>query len=322
MQGSRGEGLARRVWPVLVVTTLSLLAARPVRADAANARAHYEKGRSYFQVGEYRKALEEFKTAHIEKNDVAYIYNIAECHRQLGEPKEALDFYRRFIRLAPANQPARLDAERHIAELESAPAAAPPPSGGGQAAGRPAPPSSSSPANAAPSRPAGAEPAIAPAVSASTPPPAPVNPGAVAAPAAQPSSAPADSGPREQGGHSGSRRTIAYVIGGTGLAALAVGGYFGIRARSKWNESESHCPQNVCDDTGKSLSDDARTSARLADVAVGAGLVGVGVAAYLYFSSTPSPSSVPSSQARAQRIRIEPYAGPNRLVGVVMGGAW
>src|SRR5262245_32028416 len=132
-RGRRGRLLVAAA-SVAGTVLLSWVATTPALAQVAQSRSHYEKGRSYFQVGEYRKALEEFKAAHVEKNDPAYIYNIAECHRQLGEPKDAVVFYRRFIRLAPPNQPARPDAERHIAELESAPAAALPPSGGGQAA--------------------------------------------------------------------------------------------------------------------------------------------------------------------------------------------
>jgi tetratricopeptide (TPR) repeat protein len=122
MHGStRFEGwqLGCRGWVAALVILPALLAAQPALADAARARAHYEKGRSYFQLGEYRKALEEFKNAHVEKNDVANLYNIAECHRQLGEPKEAVAFYQRFVRLVPPDHPLRSDAERRIAELQA-----------------------------------------------------------------------------------------------------------------------------------------------------------------------------------------------------------
>lgn len=89
MHGSTGSGRARfgRGWTAALTILLAVLAVRSALADATRARAHYEKGRSYFQVGEYRKALEEFKAAHVEKNDAAYIYNLAECHRLLGERK-------------------------------------------------------------------------------------------------------------------------------------------------------------------------------------------------------------------------------------------
>src|SRR5206468_5347119 len=80
---------------------------------------HFERGKRYFQVDEFRKAIEEFKAAHVEKPDPAFLYNIAECHRRLGETKDALVFYRRFLSLSPPNDPARPNARRRIAELEA-----------------------------------------------------------------------------------------------------------------------------------------------------------------------------------------------------------
>ena len=59
-------------------------------ADAAQARVHFDRGRTFFDVDEYRKAIAEFKAAHIEKPDPAFLYNIAECHRRLGEVSDAL----------------------------------------------------------------------------------------------------------------------------------------------------------------------------------------------------------------------------------------
>jgi tetratricopeptide (TPR) repeat protein len=88
------------------------------RADAAQARAHFEKGRSYFEVDEYEKAIEEFKAAHVEKPDPAYLLNIAECYRHLGEYKQAVAFYRRFLTLAPGSDPLRPKCAKRIAELE------------------------------------------------------------------------------------------------------------------------------------------------------------------------------------------------------------
>jgi hypothetical protein len=104
-----------------LVLSLALSGApRPAHADAGAARAHFDKGRAYFQVDEYRKAIEEFKAAHVEKPDPAFLYNIAECYRHLGEIQEALTFYRRFLSVAPSNDRSRGAVEKRVAELQKA----------------------------------------------------------------------------------------------------------------------------------------------------------------------------------------------------------
>ncbi len=106
-------------------------------ADAANARAHFDKGRTFFEVDEYRKAIAEFKAAHIEKPDPAFLYNIAECYRRLGEVAEALQFYRRFLATAAPDDKTRPVVEQRIADLRTVGeepkvgATEPPPSAGG-----------------------------------------------------------------------------------------------------------------------------------------------------------------------------------------------
>jgi tetratricopeptide (TPR) repeat protein len=91
----------------------------PVLADPSQARAHFDRGRSYFEVEDYRKAIVEFKAAQVEKPDPAFLYNIAECHRRLGEPSEALLFYRRFLETAPAGDKTRPVVEQRVAELKT-----------------------------------------------------------------------------------------------------------------------------------------------------------------------------------------------------------
>jgi tetratricopeptide (TPR) repeat protein len=155
-----------------------VVATPPASADPARARAHFDLGKRYFEVDEYRKAMEEFKAAHIEEPDPAFLYNIAECHRHLGENREALVFYRRFLQLAPANAPARPSIEKRIAELQARirdePPAAPAAAGVRAPAAPPASASASSSTSTstapAGERPAGVRPALEPtAVPAASP---------------------------------------------------------------------------------------------------------------------------------------------------------
>jgi hypothetical protein len=146
---ARGRGVVAAA--VIAAAVAVAWAPAPARADGARARAHFEKGKSYFQLSEYRKALEEFKAAHVEKPDAAYLYNIAECHRNLGEPREAAVFYQRFLKLAPPDSPMRSSAEKQLAELQ-----APPPAAAGAPAAGPAvapPPAPTAPAPVAPPAP-------------------------------------------------------------------------------------------------------------------------------------------------------------------------
>src|SRR5678816_753009 len=119
----RQRMLGRRLLRALRVTQLLVvcLALLPcvARADVARARAHFDKGRTFFEVDEYRKAIAEFKAAHIEKPDPAFLYNIAECYRRLVEVPEALQFYRRFLATAPPDDKTRPIVEQRIAELKT-----------------------------------------------------------------------------------------------------------------------------------------------------------------------------------------------------------
>jgi hypothetical protein len=96
---------------------LAVLAfATPAIAEE-DAAAHYKKGRSLYNVSEYKAALDEFKQAYVLHEDPAFLYNIAQCHRQLGNHREAITFYKRFLKESP-QAPNRRDIERMIGDLE------------------------------------------------------------------------------------------------------------------------------------------------------------------------------------------------------------
>jgi tetratricopeptide (TPR) repeat protein len=118
---SSRAGAAILLWVALLLGGVASAA-----DDSAGARQHFETGTRLFQVGEYRKALEEFRAAHVAKPDPAFLYNSAQCHRLLGERREALTLYRRFLVLEPET-PKRPLVEKQIRELELATAPPTPP---------------------------------------------------------------------------------------------------------------------------------------------------------------------------------------------------
>jgi tetratricopeptide (TPR) repeat protein len=91
----------------------------PPAQDLASARAHFERGQRLFKVSRYREALEEFKEAYLIKPDPSFLYNIAQCHRLLGERADAIMFYRRYLEAAPQSRN-RPEVEKRIADLEEA----------------------------------------------------------------------------------------------------------------------------------------------------------------------------------------------------------
>lgn len=82
------------------------------------------------------------------------------------------------------------------------------------------------------------------------------------------------------------RRTVGFIVGGVGLASLAVGGLFGLQAMSKADDSRERCPTSRCSSRDAiELNDDAGTAATLSNVFVGIGAVGLAAGAFLVLTA-------------------------------------
>lgn len=66
-------------------------------ADEAKARALFKSGQTAYDVGEFAPALEHYTEAYKVKALPGFLFNIGQCHRQLGNFKEAAFFFGRFI---------------------------------------------------------------------------------------------------------------------------------------------------------------------------------------------------------------------------------
>jgi tetratricopeptide (TPR) repeat protein len=74
----------------------------PARAeDKAAARAAFAEARRQYDLNEFQAALDAFKRAYLNYEDPAFLYNIAQCHRQLDHKSEAVKFYRSYLRNVP-----------------------------------------------------------------------------------------------------------------------------------------------------------------------------------------------------------------------------
>ena len=92
-------------------------AAAPSPEDKTKAREHYQKGLTHYDIKEYSEALAEFKNAYRVVQDPAFLFNIAQCYRKLGQDVEALDYYRNYVRRFPT-APNRGEVDRRIQEIE------------------------------------------------------------------------------------------------------------------------------------------------------------------------------------------------------------
>ncbi len=96
-------------------------------------------------------------------------------------------------------------------------------------------------------------------------------------------------------------RIAGVTVAGVGVAAMAVGGVFGYNALHKYSQSNDYCSGTTCtDQRGVTLSNDARDSARVADITIGAGALATAVGAILFFAGGPTESS-PAADTSAQR---------------------
>src|SRR5688572_11638288 len=137
---------------VAMVMALALVDARPAAAeDKAKARQAYRRGAQHYDLGEYREALANFKEAYREYEEPTFLFNIAQCHRQLNEHEVAIRFYRTYLNRLPA-APNREEVRNTIAKLELTIAE--------EKAAKTAPPQGTMPAPE-PGHPAPAEPATA-----------------------------------------------------------------------------------------------------------------------------------------------------------------
>lgn len=142
--------------------------------------------------------------------------------------------------------------------------------------------------------PAAAEPRV-PAVAGSAASLPPSTPPATAAPSspAPATAAPLATAPLVGAGNRPSRwPALALDSGAAGVtvAALAVGVYYGVEARSRWNDRKRLCPeqQTVCGDAAAvSAGHDAERAASISTVAFGVGITGAALTGYLAWRFWP-----------------------------------
>lgn len=108
--------------PLFLLLALALVP-RTAAADGdpnkAKVKALYESATKHYNLSEYQQALDEYKEAYRIKDDAAFLFNIAQCNRQLNDPASAAKSYRAFLRESPGAKN-RAAVEKLIDDMDKA----------------------------------------------------------------------------------------------------------------------------------------------------------------------------------------------------------
>jgi tetratricopeptide (TPR) repeat protein len=102
----------------LVLGLVVLLASPALGANKAAAREAYRRALQHYNLGEWAPALESFKEAYRNYEDPSFLFNIAQCQRQLGQKQDAVNSYRAFLRERP-DAPNHEEVKKLITSLEN-----------------------------------------------------------------------------------------------------------------------------------------------------------------------------------------------------------
>ncbi|HXU69875.1 MAG TPA: tetratricopeptide repeat protein [Polyangia bacterium] len=103
----------------LLAFALVVCAGGTVHADERDqARAAFKTGSRHYNLGEFEQALASFREAYRFVDDPSFLFNIAQCERQLSHKKEAVREYRAYLNNAPTTIENRDEIKQIIAQLE------------------------------------------------------------------------------------------------------------------------------------------------------------------------------------------------------------
>lgn len=90
-------------------------------ANTAKAKQLYDEGVTNYNLGHYDEALTAFDMAYRVRHDAAFLFNIAQCQRQLHRYEDAERSYRAYLRESPSLPPTtREQVQKLVAEMENA----------------------------------------------------------------------------------------------------------------------------------------------------------------------------------------------------------
>jgi tetratricopeptide (TPR) repeat protein len=104
---------------IAVAALLSLGPAAAAASDGeAEARVHFQKGMAAFELGKFQESLAEYERAYELAPLPGFLFNIGQCHRNLGNHAKAIFSFRLYLRKKPEARN-REAVETLISELEA-----------------------------------------------------------------------------------------------------------------------------------------------------------------------------------------------------------
>lgn len=102
-----------------MVLVLLCAAAGDASASVKQAKKHFHRAETHYRLGRFEDALAEYSKAYEEKELPAFLFNIAQCHMELGNYERAVFFYEGFLLERPSD-PNRALVEARLADAKKA----------------------------------------------------------------------------------------------------------------------------------------------------------------------------------------------------------
>ena len=112
-----------------------------------------------------------------------------------------------------------------------------------------------------------------------------------------------------------SQRTLGFIVGGVGVAGVAVGAVTGLMAIGKANDAKTSCPDDgrCASQAAVDASDSAKTLGLVSTIGFIAGAVGIGAGSVLVFTAPSGNAStkggLASPAVARHRVRVSPTGG-------------
>lgn len=121
----------------------------------------------------------------------------------------------------------------------------------------------------------------------------------------------------------GTQRLVGLVAGGAGIVGLGVGAFFGLKAKSTYNDALAQCNgSRQCDARGIELGSDATSQATISTIGFVAGGVLLAGGAVLYLTAPRATAATAKTKPERMPQTMHVSVGGPGVAGLTVGGAF